>query len=147
MHTSQEILADLNVLVQHFAQQAEVINQDRRADTNATQAHILMLLDGHPLSNGELAAHMHLSKPAITKAIKLLMQAKFITGHPAADDRRRVVYQLTPSGQELALAHQDAHQQMVNQIQNTLANFDPDQQQTITQFLKQLNQDLGKDSL
>jgi 4-hydroxyphenylacetate 3-hydroxylase, reductase component len=60
---------------------------------------ILSGTDGHPV--GEIAARALLKQPTVTKIVDRLVELGFVVRQPVAGDRRRVLVQITPSGEDL----------------------------------------------
>lgn len=60
---------------------------------------ILSGCEGRPV--GEIAARALLKQPTVTKIITRLEETGYVTRTPGIDDRRRVLVQITPSGEDL----------------------------------------------
>ncbi|MSB66140.1 MarR family winged helix-turn-helix transcriptional regulator [Leuconostoc lactis] len=140
MSKSNTIIYELNTFVQTYAARSEFIKTTTAQKINATQAHLLMLLQEENATNANLANKMNLSKPAITKAVKNLIAHGYVISSQDASDKRSVNYALTPAGIKLARQHEQSHQALHEDIDATIATFTPEQQATIIHFLKQINQ-------
>ncbi len=140
MSESNIIIHELNTFVQTYAARSEFIRTTTAQKINATQAHLLMLLQEENATNATLADRMNLSKPAITKAVKNLVAHGYVLSSPDASDKRSVNYALTPAGIKLARQHEQSHQALHQAIDATIATFTDEQQATIIYFLKQINQ-------
>lgn len=140
MSESNIIIHELNTFVQTYAARSEFIRTTTAQKINATQAHLLMLLQEENATNATLADRMNLSKPAITKAVKNLVAHGYVLSSPDASDKRSVNYALTPAGIKLARQHEQSHQALHQTIDATIATFTDEQQATIIYFLKQINQ-------
>ncbi len=140
MSESNIIINELNTFVQTYAARSEFIRTTTAQKINATQAHLLMLLQEENATNATLADRMNLSKPAITKAVKNLVAHGYVLSSPDASDKRSVNYALTPAGIKLARQHEQSHQALHQAIDATIATFTDEQQATIIHFLKQINQ-------
>lgn len=140
MSESNIIIHELNTFVQTYAARSEFIRTTTAQKINATQAHLLMLLQEENATNATLADRMNLSKPAITKAVKNLVAHGYVLSSPDASDKRSVNYALTPAGIKLARQHEQSHQSLHQAIDATIATFTNEQQATIIHFLKQINQ-------
>lgn len=139
MSESDNIIQELNTFVQTYAANSEVIRTATTQQINATQAHLLMLLQSQSATNTVLADTMKLTKPAITKAIKNLITHGYVISTKDATDKRSVHYTLTPKGVKLAWQHEQSHQNFHHDISATVSNFTPEQQATIMTFLEQIN--------
>lgn len=140
MSESNIIIHELNTFVQTYAARSEFIRTTTAQKINATQAHLLMLLQEENATNATLADRMNLSKPAITKAVKNLVAHGYVLSSPDASDKRSVNYALTPAGIKLARQHEQSHQALHQAIDATIATLTDEQQATIIHFLKQINQ-------
>ncbi|MEJ8572566.1 flavin reductase [Microbaculum marinum] len=60
---------------------------------------ILSGSDGHPV--GEIAARALLKQPTVTKIIDRLQDLGYVTRKPGVGDRRRVLVEISPAGEEL----------------------------------------------
>ncbi|CAM3214734.1 MarR family transcriptional regulator [Leuconostoc rapi] len=139
MSESDNIIQELNTFVQTYAASSEFIRTTTAQQINATQAHLLMLLQSQNATNTTLADKMKLSKPAITKAIKNLTAHGYVSASQDPVDKRSIKYKVTPAGVELAMQHEHSHQSLHQDIDATIANFTPQQQETIMTFLVQIN--------
>ncbi|MEX0379895.1 MarR family winged helix-turn-helix transcriptional regulator [Leuconostoc sp. MS02] len=139
MSESDNIIQELNTFVQAYAANSEFIRTTTAQQINATQAHLLMLLQSQNATNTMLADTMKLTKPAITKAIKNLTTHGYVTSTKDEADKRSVKYTLTPDGVKLALQHEQSHQKLHHDICTTVSDFTPEQKATIIKFLKQIN--------
>ena len=139
MSESDNIIQELNTFVQTYAANSEVIRTATTQQINATQAHLLMLLQSQSATNTVLADTMKLTKPAITKAIKNLTTHGYVTSSKDATDKRSIHYSLTPEGVKLALQHEQLHQNLHHDISATVSDFTSEQQATIMTFLKHIN--------
>lgn len=101
MSESNTIIHELNTFVQTYAARSEFIKTTTAQKINATQAHLLMLLQEENATNANLANKMNLSKPAITKAVKNLIAHGYVISSQDASDKRSVNYALTPAGIKL----------------------------------------------
>ncbi|WP_220740577.1 MarR family winged helix-turn-helix transcriptional regulator [Leuconostoc miyukkimchii] len=139
MSESDNIIQELNTFIQTYAANSEFIRTTSAQKINATQAHLLMLLQSQHATNTMLADKMNLTKPAITKAIKNLTLHGYVTANQDPIDKRSINYSLTSEGVLLAKQHEQSHQNLQHDISTTIANFTPTQQETIIQFLIQIN--------
>ncbi|CAH1857203.1 MarR family winged helix-turn-helix transcriptional regulator [Convivina intestini] len=147
MTATDRILIELNSFIQTYATTAELVAKQSLDSTNisTTQGHLLMLLAKQPQTNRDLAQTMYLSKPAITKALKSLTSQGYITGQASQTDKRQIEFQLTQTGVALAHRHLQAHTEMHQAIDQALNQFDTNQQNTIQEFLTQMNAIARKD--
>ncbi|MEM7307089.1 MAG: MarR family transcriptional regulator [Planctomycetota bacterium] len=69
---------------------------------HVTDLHCVDLLEPGPLSAGELAAGLGLTRSAVTTVLDRLEAAGFVERRPSPDDRRRLDVALTASGRRRA---------------------------------------------
>lgn len=115
---------------------------DENTDVTTTQGHVLMLLaQNGPQTNSELARALAVSPAAITKVMKYLQQNAnpMVTQVPDDHDGRISRWALTSRGIALAQVHAKRHAQTLAYYQQVLADFDADEQATISRFLQALN--------
>ena len=67
---------------------------------------------------GRLAAHLYLSGAFVTSVTNRLARAGYIKKRPDSADRRRVILEVTPKGDDL-LAELAPVQRMVNDVRNS----------------------------
>ena len=139
MSQSDHIIQELNTFVQTYAASSEFIQTTAAQKINATQAHLLMLLKTQHATNSSLAESMHLTKPAITKAIKNLIAHGYVVATKDVNDKRSVNYQLSTEGMQLAAQHEASHRNLHHRMDHTIATFTPAQRETIVAFLAQIN--------
>ena len=79
-----------------------VISLVRRPGPDLTARQLGVLLtcfdEGEPQTVRGLAAHLRVSKPAITRAVDRLSQFSFVQRKPDLRDRRSILVQVTPHG-------------------------------------------------
>ncbi|MGE6367460.1 MarR family transcriptional regulator [Bacillus paramycoides] len=104
-----------------------------------TQLHIVALINEHPsqLNNTFLAEKLNLSKPAVTKAIKILIEKEIVVGKRKEGDKKSVYYTLTTDGRRLALIHEGLHQRAKERYDHLLNKFDEPELDTIIKFLNE----------
>ena len=82
-----------------------------RLDTTLSLSQLAALgtIDRHgPMTPGELAAHERVQPPSMTRIVKALEEAGYVTRAPHPTDGRQVVVTVTPAG--LALLKEDRRQ-------------------------------------
>ena len=75
-----------------------------RADTTLSLGQLAALgtVDRHgPMTPGELAAHERVQPPSMTRIVKALEEAGYVTRTPHPTDGRQVVVAVTPAGATL----------------------------------------------
>lgn len=108
-----------------------------------TQLHIVALLqrDGM-LNNTSLAEKLNVSKPAITKAMKNLLEHHIVAIKQMEGNKKEIHYILTDKGNELALLHEQLHEEAKSQYLKLLESFSDEQLETINTFLYSLTEHL-----
>ncbi|MGV3243530.1 MarR family winged helix-turn-helix transcriptional regulator [Staphylococcus sp. 11261D007BR] len=141
------------LLLQQFIIERE--NADKRRqyrkekenlDLSLTQFHILELIDKNEnVNNKFLSEELKLSKPAITKSIKKLINKNLLVEKNYEHNKREVYYELTTKGEKLSVIHDDLHKKAVRKYEEVLKVFDDDELETISEFLSRSINQLKKD--
>ena len=102
-----------------------------------TQLHIVALINEAPneANNTFLANQLDISKPAVTKAINVLVKEEMITAQRKESNQKTIYYKLTNAGEKLALVHEQMHQIAKEQYDQLLSQFNDEELQLITTFL------------
>lgn len=105
-------------------------------DISIVGLHLLSALQAAPLTGIDLAHQLGVTRGGITRAAKKLVTEKLVTTFKRPDDRKKLFYQLTPTGAALAqqhdLMHQARNQQLIDQLHN---QFSPADLDVINRFL------------
>ncbi|MGA3601387.1 MarR family transcriptional regulator [Lysinibacillus agricola] len=105
-------------------------------DWTLTQLHIVaMIKERGSANNSELSSELNVSKPAITKAVRKLLQYNMIAKTQLERNKKEIHYVLTESGKRLALVHEQLHQKARNKYLSLLKKFSDTELDAITKFL------------
>ena len=85
------------------------------------QLRMLTMLGEHSWSLSELAARHHVTPSSMSRMIDVLVQRAWVARADSPDDRRKVVLQLTPAGQE---AHQTILHAAVDSVADLIDQLD-----------------------
>lgn len=109
-----------------------------KQDWTLTQLHILSMIQANPneSNNTFLSQQLNLSKPAITKAVKKLIDKDMVDYCHRQGDKKSVYYSLTEKGTQLAALHDELHEKAVASYLEFLQQFHEDELQVIERFLK-----------
>lgn len=112
-------------------------------DWTLTQLHIVSAIkEQGSANNSSLAETLHLSKPAITKAIRRMLEKHVIVKTRQEDNQKEVHYLLTEFGEQLASIHARLHEQAKSRYLSLLDGFNTDELDTIIAFLKTITDNL-----
>ena len=104
-----------------------------------TQFHIVALLKEQELMNNtNLAKELNVSKPAVTKAIKKLLEHCIIVEKQNKGNKKEIFYVLTEKGEKMASIHERLHKDAEDQYLTLLDTFNKEQLETIIIFLNTL---------
>ncbi|WP_077300979.1 MarR family transcriptional regulator [Virgibacillus pantothenticus] len=104
-----------------------------------TQFHIVTLLKEHELMNNtNLAKELNVSKPAVTKAIKKLLEHCIIVEKQNEGNKKETFYVLTEKGEQMASIHEKLHKNAEDQYLSLFDAFNKEQLETIIIFLNTL---------
>lgn len=108
-----------------------------------TQFHIVAFLKENELMNNTiLARELNISKPAVTKATKKLLEHKIIKEQQNEGNKKEIFYVLTEKGEVMAAIHEKLHRNAEKQYLSLLESFNKEQLETIILFLKTLTSHL-----
>lgn len=112
-------------------------NGESAEEWTLTQLHIVALINDHPseANNTFLSKQLHVSKPAITKAVNYLIEKGAITSEKREDNQKSIYYTLTDAGQNLASAHEQVHQKAVDRYHQLLDQFTETELEVVARFL------------
>lgn len=110
-------------------------------DLSITAFHSLSALETGPQTGIELSSKLNVTRGGITRAVKKLAAHQLVSSFQKAGNKKRVYFQLTPTGQRIAVAHDQMHQQLRNQARQFLqSHYDQQELGIICQFLKDLGE-------
>lgn len=111
-----------------------------------TQEHILMLLaqDDH-LTNSDLARELNVSQPAVTKAVKALVQQGMLETIKDSHDGRVTYFVLTQEAMPIAEEHKHHHERTLAAYNQVVEAFSSEEQAIIATFLDKLSSGLDGD--
>jgi len=80
--------------------------QMRQSPQAVAPAHVaaLMRLKTAPATTSDLARHLGVRVPTITRSIDVLVERGWVAGRPGSADRRQTIVRLTPAGRRTAAA-------------------------------------------
>lgn len=108
-----------------------------------TQLHLVTAIKEQGMANNTfLSGRLNVSMPAITKAVKKLLDHDVIQKTQRAGNRKEIYYKLTESGEELAMIHERLHEQARNRYFRILGRFNDHELETITAFLKDVTDEM-----
>ena len=101
-----------------------------------TQLHLVTAIKEQGMANNTfLSGRLNVSMPAITKAVKKLLDHGVIQKTQRAGNSKELYYKLTENGEELAMIHERLHEQARNRYFRILDRFNNHELETITTFL------------
>ncbi|MBC5636368.1 MarR family transcriptional regulator [Ornithinibacillus sp. BX22] len=117
-------------------------------DWTLTQLHIASAIKAQGSANNtSLSKMLNVSKPAITKAIRKMLEKNVVVESRQEENQKEVYYLLTDYGEQLAKIHERLHEQARNRYLSLLDNFDEEELETIITFLKLVTDNLKQDDL
>ncbi|MEK3727308.1 MULTISPECIES: MarR family transcriptional regulator [unclassified Lysinibacillus] len=113
------------------------------SDWTLTQLHIVAAIKEKGKANNiTLSETLNVSKPAITKAVKKLLEHNILEKMQQEDNKKEVYYMLTKSGEMLALIHHQLHEQAKNRYLSILNDFNTSELETIIRFLNAITKNM-----
>lgn len=117
-------------------------------DWTLTQLHIASAIKAQGSANNtSLSKMLNVSKPAITKAIRKMLEKNVVVESRQKENQKEVYYLLTDYGEQLANIHERLHEQARNRYLSLLDNFNEEELETIITFLKLVTDNLKQDDL
>lgn len=113
-----------------------------------TQLHIVSLIRRYPSvsNNAFLSKELGLSKPAITKAVGLLLKKGMIDSAKKEDDQKAVYYSLTEAGERLAHIHDELHLKAQERYSQLLSSFSGDELGVILRFISEWTKQMEEEN-
>jgi DNA-binding MarR family transcriptional regulator len=109
----------------------------RTPDLSVPQFRALLYVNRHAgASLSDVAEHLGLTLPSVSKLVDKLVARRLITRESAPEDRRRMILTLTPDGQA---ALQAAAQATQTRLANLLSTLSPDELTTIVEAMTMLH--------
>ncbi|MEI3611476.1 MarR family transcriptional regulator [Pseudogracilibacillus sp. SO30301A] len=106
------------------------------SDWTLTQLHIVATIkEKGKANNTMLSESLNVSKPAITKAVRKLLEHNVLVKTQQEDNKKEVYYLLTKSGEMLALIHDQLHEQAKKRYLRIFDEFNTTELETIIRFL------------
>lgn len=111
--------AMLSVIFDQISEKREVFNSLEEMtfieEYNVMEVHCIDLIEKMQDPNvTKLAKAFHLTKGAISKLIKKLMQEGAVESYQKAENKKEIYYRITESGRLIYKKHEALHQQRIN---------------------------------
>lgn len=113
------------------------------SDWTLTQLHIVATIkENGRANNTTLSESLNVSKPAITKAIRKLLDHHILEKIQEEDNKKEVYYLLTKSGEMLALIHAQLHEQARERYLRIFDEFNTAELEIIIRFLHAITESI-----
>lgn len=113
------------------------------SDWTLTQLHIVaMIKEKGRANNTTLSESLNVSKPAITKAVRKLLEHHILEKVQEEDNKKEVYYLLTKSGEMLALIHARLHEQAKDRYLRIFDEFNTAELEVIIRFLHAITESI-----
>lgn len=124
-----------NKIAEAFAETGKINNRS----WTLTQLHITALLKKYEEANNRLLAEkLHISRAAVTKAVKVLLKENIVIENQKAENKKEIYYMLTDKGKELAAIHEKLHEKARLHYMKIFKLFSEQELDTINRFLLQM---------
>lgn len=113
---------------------------DEVMNCSVVALHILSNLTEKDLTGIELAANLSVTRGAITRAAANLTKYDMVKLYQKDTDKKKIFYQLTDKGRQVALIHDKMHEK-IDEIfdEQIFSNYTDDEKQLILRFLTDVN--------
>lgn len=118
----------------------KMLNQSDFDIDNLTlvQLHILDIIKSNVnVNNTFISTNLNISKPAVTKAIKILINKNLVYVMENSENRKSVYYGLTNIGFDLSKVHESLHREVKKEYYDLLEKFDDKELSIIIKFLNE----------
>lgn len=113
------------------------------SDWTLTQLHIVATIkEKGKANNTMLSESINVSKPAITKAVRKLLEHNVLVKTQQEDNKKEVFYLLTKSGEMLALIHDQLDEQAKKRYLRIFDEFNTTELETIIRFLNAVTENI-----
>lgn len=110
-----------------------------------SEIHVIAVIKDHEHANVTLIAKvLHMTKGAISKITRKLMNSAVIETYLLSDNRQKIYFQLTAVGERLYVQHAKRHALWIQRDEQFLAQFTQTQLQEIQTFMIRYNQYLAE---
>ncbi|MFD1413631.1 MarR family transcriptional regulator [Oceanobacillus jeddahense] len=150
MNKQQEAIEALQQLIKD----REAADRNRKAiklneeeasvsDWTLTQLRIVAVIkEKGQANNTTLAEHLNISKPAVTKAIKKLLENQMVEKIQQVGNKKEVYYILTDFGNLLAAIHEELHERAEARYLDIFNHFDDHELETLITFFKLMTENI-----
>ncbi len=144
----------LKALQEFITTRESIIKTEAKGRTNKlygvtwtlTQLHIVALIkQSKNMNNTNLAKELKISKPAVTKAIRKLLEHQIIMENQSGSNKKAIFYSLTNKGDNMAFIHEKLHEEAESKYLSLLEPFQKEQLETIITFLNTITSHLKND--
>lgn len=102
------------------------------------QLHILDIIKSNVyVNNTFISTNLNISKPAVTKAVKILINKNLVYVMENSENRKSVYYGLTNIGFDLSKVHENLHREVKKEYYDLLEKFDDKELSIIIKFLNE----------
>ncbi|GIN73407.1 putative HTH-type transcriptional regulator YvnA [Bacillus sp. J14TS2] len=113
------------------------------SDWTLTQLHIVAVIkEKEKANNTTLAERLNISKPAVTKAVKKLLEHHMIEKTQREGNKKEVHYLLSDSGKMLAVIHEQLHEKAEARYLRIFEKFNTEELETIIKFLNMMTENI-----
>ena len=129
-------------LFKEYGDKQEILSKLREDSSlrryNHSELHIIAAIGDLAEPNvTSLAQYMGMTRGGISKNVKKLMDAGFITSYQKDGNTKNIYYRLTGKGQEIYEKHAEAHRAWLSRDWKFMKNFSEEQLQQVTDFMEQ----------
>lgn len=111
------------------------------AGINLAEAHCIDKIGSMDYANvTKVAAEMGMTRGAISKISKKLLNKKLIDSYQKPDNNKEIYFCLTEQGQKVYIEHKKCHAQARQEKLAILSTYSEDEQSIILRFLNDINQ-------
>lgn len=137
-HTNDRGSAEQQWIQEHLN---DAVLQKIAAKLSIVSFHILSALEEGEATGIELAAKLGVTRGGVSRAAKKLAEYHLISAFKHNDDRKKIFYSLTASGQKIAHVHDEIHQSVKKQLVKQLTEkYSEEELKIVADFLDAFHQ-------
>lgn len=146
---------DLISLFKEYGDKQEILSKLCESDElrayNNSELHIISAIGNLENPNVTvIAEYMGMTKGAISKNIKKLLEAGLLNTYQAENNNRKIFYTLTDTGKKIYDKHEIAHKNWIMRDNAFFSQFSDDEINSVSEFLERfiahLNEEIEKRS-
>lgn len=146
MNKREEVLEGFSEVFNKRAWLDKVKMEKALAGYAVSEVHCIEFIGKHEDPNvTKMAESMYMTRGAISKLTKKMLQKKYIESYQKADNKKEIYFKLTEEGQKVFDIHEQLHQEFEDRDEVVFEPITDDQYDAFLTFLVRYNQHLDSE--